>query len=64
MTNCRQGALASGADLCVQSMHKVTGALTQSSVLHCKEHGVRSEVFDRIAQNLHLVQSTGAQVIC
>ena len=52
------GALASGADLCVQSMHKVTGALTQSSVLHCKEHGVRSEVFDRIAQNLHLVQST------
>lgn len=52
------GALLAGADLCVQSMHKVTGALTQSSVLHCKDHGVRSFVFDRIAQNLHLVQST------
>ncbi|MEZ3477669.1 MAG: aminotransferase class V-fold PLP-dependent enzyme [Lachnospiraceae bacterium] len=52
------GALLAGADLCVQSMHKVTGALTQSSVLHCKDHGVRSVVFDRITQNLHLVQST------
>lgn len=52
------GALQAGADLCVQSMHKVTGALTQSSVLHVKNHGIRSEVFLRIAQNLHLVQST------
>ena len=52
------GALEAGADFCVQSMHKVTGALTQSSVLHCKDHGVGSAVFERIAQNLHLVQST------
>lgn len=52
------GALEAGADLCVQSMHKVTGALTQSSVLHCKDHGVGSAVFERIAHNLHLVQST------
>lgn len=52
------GALEAGADLCVQSMHKVTGALTQSSVLHCKYHGVGGAAFERIAQNLHLVQST------
>lgn len=53
-----RGALVAGADMCVQSMHKVTGALTQSSVLHCKYHGVGSVVFERIAQNLQLVQST------
>jgi arginine/lysine/ornithine decarboxylase len=52
------GALESGADMCVQSMHKVTGALTQSSVLHIKKHGVGMETFERLAQNLHLVQST------
>jgi arginine/lysine/ornithine decarboxylase len=52
------GALEAGADMCVQSMHKVTGALTQSSVLHIKNHGVGGECFERIAQNLHLVQST------
>jgi arginine/lysine/ornithine decarboxylase len=52
------GALEAGADMCVQSMHKVTGALTQSSVLHIKSHGIRMEAFDRVAQNLHLVQST------
>jgi len=39
-------------------MHKVTGALTQSSVLHIKNHGIRTDVLARVAQNLHLVQST------
>lgn len=52
------GALQAGADMCVQSMHKVTGALTQSSVLHVKNHGVRQEALLRVAENLHLVQST------
>ncbi|MDE6220605.1 MAG: aminotransferase class I/II-fold pyridoxal phosphate-dependent enzyme [Lachnospiraceae bacterium] len=52
------GALEAGADVCVQSMHKVTGALTQSSVLHIKHHGVGESVLERIAQNLQLVQST------
>lgn len=52
------GALAAGADMCVQSMHKVTGALTQSSVLHLKHHGVRDEAFERVPRNLQLVQST------
>jgi arginine/lysine/ornithine decarboxylase len=52
------GALEAGADMCVQSMHKVTGALTQSSVLHIKSHGVGEEALERITKNLHLVQST------
>lgn len=56
--NQKRGALQCGADICVQSMHKVTGALTQSSVLHIKNHGIQSEVLSRVAQNLHLVQST------
>ncbi|MDE7206398.1 MAG: aminotransferase class I/II-fold pyridoxal phosphate-dependent enzyme, partial [Lachnospiraceae bacterium] len=54
----RRGALECGADICVQSMHKVTGALTQGSVLHIKYHGVRGDVLARVAENLHLVQST------
>lgn len=53
-----QGALACGADVCVQSMHKVAGALTQSSVLHIKNHGIREDALEKIAENLHLVQST------
>ncbi|MCM1183705.1 MAG: aminotransferase class I/II-fold pyridoxal phosphate-dependent enzyme [Roseburia sp.] len=52
------GALAAGADLCVQSMHKVTGALTQSSVLHIKSHGIGEDILARVADNLRLVQST------
>lgn len=52
------GALHAGADMCVQSMHKVTGALTQSSVLHIRYHGVNDEALLRVAQNLQLVQST------
>lgn len=52
------GALQAGADMCVQSMHKVTGALTQSAVLHIKSHGVCEEALERVAENLHLVQST------
>lgn len=52
------GALTCGADICVQSMHKIAGALTQSSVLHIKSHGIREDVLEKITENLHLVQST------
>lgn len=50
-----QGAILQGADICAQSMHKVTGSLTQSSLLH-----VGSERIDRgrLEANLHMVQST------
>lgn len=50
------GALQAGADMCVQSMHKVTGALTQSSVLHVKSKLLTDR--ERLGTNLHLVQST------
>lgn len=50
-----QGAILQGADLCAQSMHKVTGSLTQSSLLH-----IGSDRIDlgRLEACLHMVQST------
>lgn len=50
-----KGALHCGADLCVQSWHKVTGSLTQSSVLHLKSSLVEE---GRVDEALKLVQST------
>jgi arginine decarboxylase len=49
------GALVQGADMCAQSIHKVTGSLTQSSMLH-----VNSSLVDinRLEATLHIVQST------
>lgn len=50
-----RGAILQGADLCAQSMHKVTGSLTQSSLLH-----VGSDRPDpgRLEECLQMVQST------
>lgn len=48
-------ALAAGADLTVQSIHKVLGAMTQASMLHIQ--GNRLEC-DRVSKALQLVQST------
>lgn len=50
-----EGALSQGADMASQSIHKVTGSLTQSSMLH-----LRSSLVDRarLRANLHMVQST------
>ncbi|MDZ7994098.1 MAG: aminotransferase class I/II-fold pyridoxal phosphate-dependent enzyme [Nostoc sp. EfeVER01] len=48
-------ALAAGADLTVQSIHKILGAMTQASMLHI--HGDRIDG-DRISKALQLVQST------
>jgi arginine/lysine/ornithine decarboxylase len=49
------GAITQGADMCAQSIHKVTGSLTQSSMLQ-----VRSDIVDmeRVEATLHIVQST------
>ena len=52
-----KGALRAGADMCVQSFHKVTGALTQSSVMHICDNLGKIDI-DKVASNLHLVQST------
>jgi arginine decarboxylase len=48
-------ALAAGADLTVQSIHKVLGAITQASMLHVQ--GSRVDI-DRVSKSLQLVQST------
>ena len=64
-----KGALECGADMCVQSMHKVTGALTQSSVLHVKLRNLKhknvdnSIDIDKLCANLHIVQSTSPNYI-
>lgn len=50
-----RGAIQLGADMCAQSMHKVTGSLTQSSLLHV---GSKQVDIGRLTENLHLVQST------
>ena len=48
-------ALAAGADLAVQSTHKVLSAMTQAAMLHTKGDRVAG---DRISKALQLVQST------
>jgi arginine decarboxylase len=48
-------ALAAGADLTVQSIHKVLGAMTQASMLHVQ--GSLIDI-DRLSKSLQLVQST------
>jgi arginine/lysine/ornithine decarboxylase len=49
------GAIAQGADMCAQSIHKVTGSLTQSSMLQVRSRLVDT---DRVEATLHIVQST------
>lgn len=53
-------ALAAGADLTVQSTHKVLGAMTQASMLHIQ--GERIDI-DRVNKALQLVQSTSPSYI-
>jgi arginine decarboxylase len=48
-------ALAAGADLTVQSTHKLLGALTQSAMLHVNSSRID---IDRVSRALRLVQST------
>ncbi|MEO1349802.1 MAG: aminotransferase class I/II-fold pyridoxal phosphate-dependent enzyme [Cyanobacteria bacterium J06635_15] len=50
-----QSALATGADLAVQSTHKTLGALTQAAMVHIQ--GARIDR-DRLSQALQLTQST------
>ena len=55
-----EGGLVQGADMCSQSIHKVTGSLTQSSMLH-----VNSKLVDinMVESTLHIVQSTSPSYI-
>jgi len=54
------GAIALGADIAVQSIHKVTGSFTQSSMIHVKSNLVNKA---QLEANLHLVQSTSPSYI-
>jgi arginine decarboxylase len=53
-------ALAAGADITVQSIHKTLGAMTQASMLHLQGILVDS---DRVSKALQLVQSTSPSYI-
>ncbi len=48
-------ALDAGADICAQSTHKIIGALTQSSLVHCREGRINVK---KLKTMLQLVQST------
>jgi arginine decarboxylase len=48
-------ALRAGADLVIQSTHKVLGAMTQAAMLHCQGNRIQR---DRLTRALQLVQST------
>ncbi|MBZ8181243.1 aminotransferase class I/II-fold pyridoxal phosphate-dependent enzyme [Oscillatoria salina] len=48
-------ALAAGADLAVQSTHKILGAMTQASMLHLKSNLIDAQ---KISKALQLLQST------
>ena len=53
-------ALSMGADLAVQSTHKVLGAMTQASMLHVVGHRVDRE---RLNKALQLIQSTSPSYV-
>ena len=54
------GGLQAGADIVVQSIHKVTGSFGQSSMLHVKSKLVDKQLLE---EKLHLVQSTSPSYI-
>ncbi|MEN6413814.1 MAG: aminotransferase class I/II-fold pyridoxal phosphate-dependent enzyme [Veillonellales bacterium] len=53
-------ALDAGADICAQSTHKIIGAMTQCSIVHCREGRVN---VPRLKAMLQLVQSTSPNYI-
>lgn len=55
-----KGALEQHADICIQSIHKTAGSMTQSSMLHLGSHRIDKA---RMASNLQLVQSTSPSYV-
>lgn len=53
-------ALDAGADICAQSTHKIVGAMTQCSMVHCREGRIN---VPRLRSMLQLVQSTSPNYI-
>lgn len=58
-------ALAAGADLSVQSIHKTLGAMTQGSMLHVSHDCMNSDRIntDRLAKALRMLQSSSPSYI-
>ena len=52
------GALDLGADVVCQSTHKMSGSLTQSSMLHLGHGAAERVANDRLCANLSMIQST------
>ena len=55
-----EGALVQGADISCQSTHKMSGSLTQSSMLHVNSDRVN---LDTLGVNLNIVQTTSPSYI-
>jgi arginine decarboxylase len=53
-------ALEAGADLCVQSTHKIVGGMTQASMLHAKAGRIN---IDDVTNTLKLLQTTSPSYI-
>jgi arginine/lysine/ornithine decarboxylase len=53
-------ALDAGADMCVQSTHKIVGGMTQASMLHAKAERVN---LDDVTNTLKLLQTTSPSYI-
>ncbi|MEA5570157.1 aminotransferase class I/II-fold pyridoxal phosphate-dependent enzyme [Calothrix sp. UHCC 0171] len=53
-------ALQAGADICIQSIHKTLGAMTQASMLHVQGDRVN---YHRVSKALQLLQSTSPSYI-
>ncbi|MCL2111813.1 MAG: aminotransferase class I/II-fold pyridoxal phosphate-dependent enzyme [Clostridiales bacterium] len=57
------GALELGADIVCQSTHKMSGALTQASMLHLGSGAARRVDFDKLSANLSMMQTTSPSYI-
>jgi len=58
-----QGALELGADIVCQSTHKMSGALTQASMLHLSKDAAHRVDFERVRANLSMIQTTSPSYI-
>jgi len=58
-----RGALELGADIVCQRTHKMSGSLTQASILHLGRDAAQRVDFDRVRANLSMVQTTSPSYI-
>ena len=58
-----EGALELGADIVCQSTHKMSGALTQASILHLGREAAGRVDFDKVKANLSMIQTTSPSYI-